>query len=147
MYNVLQLEVCLAYLVPPALCIYVCMWRNFWSRRWTWLHSCDSWKSSLGIVPPECLHTYSAWNEKGSRGVLGGPTDHFIQIAVHVKEMKACKWLPVIVPIKEQLRLVVSMALYLATLHCLIFRWTSSKSVFESISEWICLFAAVCLCV
>lgn len=28
----------------------------------------------------------------------------FIQLAMHVREMKACKWLPVIIPIKEQLR-------------------------------------------
>lgn len=69
-------------------------------------------KAQLGIVPPECLHTYSALKENGFIGVLGGPTEHFIQVAMHVREMNACKWLPVIVPIKEQLRLgpVGSMA-------------------------------------
>lgn len=61
-------------------------------------------KELLGIVPPKKL-TYNALKEKGSRGVLGGPTVDFIQVAMHVREMKACKWLPVIIPIKEQLRL------------------------------------------
>lgn len=29
MYNVFQLEVCLAYLVPPDFCVYVCIWHFF----------------------------------------------------------------------------------------------------------------------
>lgn len=62
-------------------------------------------REQLGIVPPECLHTYSALKEKGFIGVLGGPTEHFIQVAMHVREMNDCKCLPVIVPIKEQLLL------------------------------------------
>lgn len=42
--------------------------------------------------------------ERGSGGLPGGPTEHLIQVAMHVRKMKARKWLPVIVPIKEQLR-------------------------------------------
>lgn len=96
-------------------------------------------------MPLECLHTYSAWHKKGSRGVLGGPTEHFIQVAMHVREMKACKWLPVIVSIKEQLRPVVSTAAVFGLPPCLIFRWTSSKG--KSFSALMCLWAGACLCV
>lgn len=89
------------------------MWRNFLIPEVDLTTQSRLMKEHLGTVPGECLHTYSALKEKGVRGgVLGGPTEHFIQVAMHVREMKAGKQLPVIVPIKEQLRLgsVVNMA-------------------------------------
>ena len=75
-------------------------------------------KEHLGILPLEFLHSYSTLKQKGSKGVLRGPTEHFIQVAMHVRQIKCCKWPPVIIPIKEQLRVgaVVSMAAVLCLL-------------------------------
>lgn len=84
--------------------LYVCMWRHFLSQTWIWLQYCDLWKSSLVLCPQNACTAIVPLRRKGSIGVQRGPTEHFIQVAMHVRQIKSCKWLPVIVPIKEQLR-------------------------------------------
>lgn len=39
----------------------------------------------------------------GFGGLLRGPTEQCIQVAVHVRHIKSLKWFLVIVPVKEQL--------------------------------------------
>ena len=83
MCNALQLEGRPAYLVPPALCIYVRMWRNFLIPEVDLTAQSRLMKEQLGTVPGECLHTYSALKEKGGPGRGAGRPHRALHSGCH----------------------------------------------------------------
>lgn len=102
MYNVLQLKACPAYLVLPGF-VHLYMHAVYFFDPKSGL-DCTLVTFERAVwhcAPLKALHTYSTLKEKG--GCEGGPV--VCSIRLHVTEMKACEWLPVIIPIKEQLRL------------------------------------------
>lgn len=74
---------------------------------------------------------------------------HFIQVAMHVIKMKACKWLPVIIPIKEQLCLgpVGTKAPVLAPHLLLYYLLFSEQAVTVCVGVFLCVIVCVSVCV
>lgn len=97
-FNVLQLDFCLAYPLFVHLCVHVGIFvSSFFHARGAAVVTYE--KSSWVLCTLNgCTPTAPQRERKEEQG---GPTEDFIQVA---REMKSCKWLPVIVPIKEQLR-------------------------------------------
>lgn len=82
------------------LCEFMCMWRNFLIAEVDLTTQLRLMKEQLGIVP--CTPIVPE-RKRGPEGCWEALLSTSFRL--HVREMKACKWLPVIVPIKEQLRL------------------------------------------
>lgn len=82
------------------LCAFMCMWRNFLIAEVDLTTQLRLMKEQLGIVP--CTPIVPE-RKRGPEGCWEALLSTSFRL--HVREMKACKWLPVIVPIKEQLRL------------------------------------------
>lgn len=82
----------------------MCMWWGFFGgdRRGGLDYTTETREGAAG----QFLPATHLWRLNGIRGPEGVVVEAPLSTSFgpHVREMKACKWLPVIVPIKEQLR-------------------------------------------